>query len=264
MSDTNLLDALAQNYFRKYIKKLILSRLLLPAYKLLYIGSKNRDYYIWLLGRKRLSDKLYNFPYPAIPIHLEKEQVKIETPNRYLRILYVGRLEPIKGINNLIKSISLLSTTVKCSVRIDLYGSGSEHKKLIALAGKLGLNEIIHFHGAVKSNVVDEAYKNSDIFILPSEREPWGIVVNEAMSAGIPVMCPFWVGAAADLVIDGVTGFLIDDNSPEEIASGIERVLEQREILPIIGKHARKIVLEGPWNLEAVTKSFVTLVDGQY
>ena len=260
MSDTNLLDALSQNYLWKNIKKLFLSRLLLHAYKLLYIGARNRDYYLWLIGRKNALAKLFAFPYPAILVEEEKN-TGLEFGMKKLQILYVGRLEPIKAIGNLIQSVSLLSKSTRNSIHVELYGDGSEYQRLVSLTDKLGLNEVVNFNGAIKSDNLQRAYESADIFILPSEREPWGVVVNEAMSAGIPVMCPFWVGAAADLIIDGVTGYLLDDNTPQALASGIERGLEQREKLTLSGKRAREIVREGPWNQKAVTRRFISLMD---
>jgi glycosyltransferase involved in cell wall biosynthesis len=96
----------------------------------------------------------------------------------------------------------------------------------------------------------------ADVVVLPSHTEPWGLVVNEALSSGRPVMAPHWVGAAADLLQDGVTGLVLSANSPEAIAAGLERALEMRATLSEMGRRGRALVAEGGWTLEGALSSW--------
>lgn len=261
-SDTNLLEVLDKSSLNRFLRKSLLKAIFSRATRLLYFGSRNRDYWIWLLGRQRAQEKLYHMAVPALllPEDGSSTQKRRQTAERFT-ILFLGRLEPVKAVDKLLHAVSQLGLELRRSLRLDICGTGSEQDNLEALTRRLGLTETVFFHGAIPSDQVEKAYFRADLFILPSEMEPWGLVVNEALSAGVPVMCPFWIGAAADLVVDGVTGYVLDDNKPETIAAGIERAWCNREALELLGQNGRKLVRNGPWHSEAVTKRFLHLVD---
>ena len=94
------------------------------------------------------------------------------------------------------------------------------------LAENLKISGIVQFLGAVSSDETHLIYVDHDIFILPSRNEAWALVVNEALSSGLPVVIPYWVGAVPDLVIQGYTGFVMEDNEPETISRAIQKVIQ--------------------------------------
>jgi glycosyltransferase involved in cell wall biosynthesis/SAM-dependent methyltransferase len=261
-SDTNLLDVLDRSRLNRFLRKSLLKTIFSRATRLLHIGSRNRDYWIWLLGRQRAQEKLYHMAYPALLMPDDGSGVREsrQTAEKFT-ILFLGRLEPVKAVDKLLKAVSQIGLELRRSLRLDICGTGSEKNNLEILVRKLGLTEIVVFYGAVPSDQVAQAYSRADLFVLPSDLEPWGLVINEALSAGVPVMCPFWIGAAADLVVDGVTGYVLDDNEPGTIAAGIERAWRNREATVRLGQRGRELVRNGPWNNETVTKRFLQLVD---
>jgi glycosyltransferase involved in cell wall biosynthesis len=76
-------------------------------------------------------------------------------------------------------------------------------------------------------------YAGAGAFVHPALEEPWGLVINEAMASGLPVLSSRNVGAAEELVVEGKTGYLFDPNSVEEIASALVKIvaMEPRERL---------------------------------
>ncbi|HXH29509.1 MAG TPA: glycosyltransferase [Bacteriovoracaceae bacterium] len=261
-SDTNLLDVWGQSSLKRFFKKLLLKPIFSRATRLLYIGSRNRDYWIWFLGKQRVQKKLYHMAYPALLTNEDGSGApRCRQDSEKFTIISLGRLEPIKAVDKLLEAVSLLGPELRGALRLDIYGTGSEENNLKTLAEKLGLTEIVAFHGAIPSNQVAQAYSRADLFVLTSNVEPWGLVVNEALSEGVPVICPYWVGAATDLVLDGLTGYVLEDNEPRTIASGIERAWRDRKTITSLGDCGRALVRNGPWNSEAVTTRLLQLVD---
>jgi glycosyltransferase involved in cell wall biosynthesis len=261
-SDTNLLDVLGQPNIKQFFRKLLLKPLLSRATLLLYIGSRNRDYWIWLLGKRHAQKKLYHMAYPALLMHENATAAPTcRQDAEKFTIISLCRLEPVKAVDKLLKAVSLLGPDYQGRLRLDIYGTGSEEKNLIALASKLGLEKTIIFHGAIPSDQVAQAYARADLFVLPSNIEPWGLVVNEALSEGVPVICPYWVGAAADLVLNGLTGYVMENNEPSTIAAAIERAWCNRNSLASFGERGRELVRNGPWNCDMVTLRLLHLVD---
>ena len=97
-------------------------------------------------------------------------------------------------------------------------------------------------------------YAVADIFVLPSEYEPWGLVVNEAMASGLPVIATGKVGAARDLIVGGENGYLVPENDPVALASAIDRACESEEHLSLLGEKARSTVRS--WNFDSTLAGF--------
>jgi glycosyltransferase involved in cell wall biosynthesis len=103
--------------------------------------------------------------------------------------LYVGRLDPEKGLETLLKAFR------EVPGELVLVGGGSDEPRLRALAG-----ERVRFAGAKDRDELVGYYRDADVFVLPSRSEPWGMVLNEAAAAGLPIVATEESGAAHDLV----------------------------------------------------------------
>jgi glycosyltransferase involved in cell wall biosynthesis len=78
----------------------------------------------------------------------------------------------------------------------------------------------------------------ADVFVLPSVNEPWGLVVNEVMCAGVPVLSTREIGAAADLVIDGQTGFTFDAGDTDALAQLLRKVIADQALRKALSANA--------------------------
>ena len=146
-------------------------------------------------------------------------------------ILSVGRIDPLKGVDILIKAISMMDNTADTKVLIvgGEQESGDELNKLINLSNKLGLNDVLRFEGVVNQDMLPIYYNASDIFVMPSYYESFGLVALEAMACGVPVVASR-VGGPKSLINQGGNGYLIPWVCPEPFSEKLE-ILLSNEIL---------------------------------
>jgi glycosyltransferase involved in cell wall biosynthesis len=258
MSDTNLISVLRDNFIRRFVSRYVGKLLLRHVNTYLFIGTRNRDYYTYVLGRYTAKHRFLQLPYPAISPSITEP---VGSDPDLLKLLFVGRLVTEKAVDKLIEAMALLPSHVATNTRLTIVGDGKCRQYLEMLCHKKRLSQRVHFVGAVSSNSVGDFFSTHDLFVLPSDREPWGLVVNEALLAGLPVAAPYWVGAATDLLVPGHSGFVLYDNSPETIAMAIvEAFLLGRSQLKRMGTNGREIVLAGGFHLDSATKTFCKLL----
>lgn len=165
---------------------------------------------------------------PAAPDQLQQIRQSLNIARTQRVILYLGRLENSKGINYLLDAFACL--TVPDAVLV-IVGEGSEKCRLQAQAAQLGLGARVRFCSHVPPERTPAYYALAYAIILPSVttptgKEPWGLVVNEAMNQGVPVIASDAVGAAAGgLVQDGITGFIVPERDSAALAAAMERLL---------------------------------------
>jgi glycosyltransferase involved in cell wall biosynthesis len=169
---------------------------------------------------------------------------------------FVGRLEPEKGLETLIQAMALTTTRQK----LLLVGSGSLEPDLRALAASLGIADSVAFAGHVHQRELPTYLQAVDFLVLPSIttsrfKEPWGLVVNEAMNSGLPVIATESVGAAAGgLVVNGETGRVIPEKDPGALGSALDELAaNESERLRLGGKGAERVLM---WNFEAAADAF--------
>src|SRR5208283_4761924 len=96
----------------------------------------------------------------------------------------------------------------------------------------------IRFIGFRNQSELPAMYDLCDVFVLPSEREPWGLVINEVMNAGKPVIVSDRVGAGPDLVEDGVNGFVFPARDVAALADRLQRMIENPDARAAMGGRA--------------------------
>jgi glycosyltransferase involved in cell wall biosynthesis len=121
------------------------------------------------------------------------------------KIICVARLVPIKNLTNLLMAWKTVEEKSDHETLVIL-GDGSLSTELIGLRDRLGLRRV-EFVGAIPNDLIPKYLFDSDAFILPSWSESWGLVVNEAMAAGLPVLLSNKVNAAETLLIEGINGY---------------------------------------------------------
>lgn len=121
-----------------------------------------------------------------------------------------------------------------------MVGEGPMGDQLRAEVERLGIKERVRFIGLVKYSHLPEVYAASDLLVFPSEHEPYGLPVNEAMICGIPTAVSDRVGAALDLVENGRTGFVYPCGDVQALADILRRVLTDREALQSLGEAAQR------------------------
>ncbi|MEW6607271.1 MAG: glycosyltransferase family 4 protein [bacterium] len=156
-------------------------------------------------------------------------------------ILFVANEFKRKGLRYLIEALPLVNND---KAKILVVGS-SDERDFVRLADKLGIKEKVIFAGA--SSKVAEFFLAADIFCFPTLDEPFGLVIIEALGAGLPTITSKIAGAA-ELIQDGKSGLLLDDpTSPQEIASKINLLLNNKQLMTQISKEAITTALKYSW-----------------
>jgi len=158
-------------------------------------------------------------------------------------ILYCAKLISRKRPADLLRSFAALSSSCPdkpSSAYLVFAGDGSLSESLQAESVALGVSDRVRFLGFMNQSRLPAIYAGSDVMVLPSGHEPWGLVVNEAMNCGISVVVSDQVGAALDLVIPGETGEVYPAGDVRALGEILARLLNQPGELQRRGQAGRK------------------------
>jgi len=144
--------------------------------------------------------------------------------------LYAGRLDPEKCVDVLLRAFG------EVPGELVLAGSGSEGERLRALS-----SDRVRFLGPLDRDELVDWYAQADVFVLPSCSEPWGMVLNEAAAAGLPLVATEEVGAAHDLIEEGVNGFRVPAGDEGALAAALRRVAEDEGFRAAAGARSREL-----------------------
>lgn len=173
-------------------------------------------------------------------------------------LLFVGRIEPLKGLDTLIHAIAMMREQgVQCRVPHylavvggDPFASGEnlsdEMARLQALREELGLNELVLFLGKRAQDTLPYYYSAADVLIMPSHYESFGMVALEAMACGTPVVAS-QVGGLAFLVQDGQTGFVVPDGDPSALSERLTLLLTDSNLRQKLGQQAALYARQYAW-----------------
>jgi glycosyltransferase involved in cell wall biosynthesis len=167
-------------------------------------------------------------------------------------ILFCAKLQPWKRPQDLLRAFA--RTGISNSFLV-YAGEGALRAELESEAMELRVRERVRFLGFMNQSALPGVYCASDIMVLPSEYEPFGLVVNEAMLCGCPVIVSDRVGARFDLVRENETGFVYPACDVEALTAVLRRALEFPERLARMGETAHRRM--SAWSPEAYVESFV-------
>ena len=119
-----------------------------------------------------------------------------------------------------------------------LNGDGTDLKKI----AQLGMNSHVSFKPDVSRTELRDCLQTLDVFVLPSENEPWGLIVNEAMCAGLPLVVSKEVGCVADLVMDGVNGLHAKAGNVDSLTAALEKLLTEPMLRKQMGTASRSMI----------------------
>jgi D-inositol-3-phosphate glycosyltransferase len=182
-------------------------------------------------------------------------------------ILFVGRIEPLKGIDILISAAAQLHDDENFKVLI----VGGDHRaeaevaQLRALAERLDIDHHVSFVGAVAHEELPLYYNAADVCVVPSYYESFGLVAVESMACGTPVVASR-VGGLTTTISDGRTGYLIPWRCPEPFAERLELLLDNDELRASLGRAAREAVERFRWGnvADAVAGLYERLLAGEH
>jgi len=155
------------------------------------------------------------------------------------RVLFVGRLDEEKHIDDLLRAMALLRAQVP--TRLEIVGDGSCRASFEQLAVELGVRERVRFRGFVSEEELLDTYARADLFCMPSIAELQSLATMEAMSAGTPVVLADAM-ALPHLVAAGENGYLYPPRDVHALAAAIDHVLADRETIDRMGAASARVV----------------------
>ena len=167
-------------------------------------------------------------------------------------ILYVGRIEPLKGIDILLRALPMLEHdgAVRALIVGGNPGNDVEMERLKSLAGELGIADSVTFTGSVPQAVLPAYYSAADVFTLPSHSESFGLAPLEAMACGTPAVVSR-VGGLKTFIRSGENGYLVPWRCPESFAQRFDTLLANPELRDAMGRAARERALSMGWGAVA-------------
>lgn len=182
-------------------------------------------------------------------------------------VLYVGRIERLKGIDILVRAASQVESCFQLVILGGDTKDADRKHELMELARDLGVCQRIHFIDAVAHDELPHYYNAADVCVVPSYYESFGLVAVEAMACGVPVIASR-VGGLKDTVKDGQTGYLIAWRCPEPFAERLDLLLSNESLRDSMGREARKIAQRYHWaevaaSIESVYHELVSAYRGE-
>lgn len=168
-------------------------------------------------------------------VHATEFREKLGLPSRF--ILFVGRLVPEKGIFDLLEAYAKLESSLRSEVGLVFAGDGISKEELVQQAKRISPGAIC-FPGFAQREDLAGLYALAETLVLPTHSDPWGLVVNEAMACGLPIVVSSVAGCSADLVEDGWNGYVVPPRDSEKLSVAIDSLLRQPELKQTMSAHS--------------------------
>jgi glycosyltransferase involved in cell wall biosynthesis len=201
------------------------------------------------VSRSGLAADLFTVIPNALDLPESLSQRKAEGP---FRVGFIGRLDPVKRVPDLVAALANLP-----NMQLSIFGEGRARPEIEAAIQEYGLGERVTLHGQVES--ADDALRQIDLLVLPSEAEGFGLVLIEAMAAGVPVVATR-VPGIIDVISDGRTGLLVQPNNSPQLASAIRRLATDEPLRSSLIQQARADV-QARFTWDRVLPQYVRLLN---
>jgi glycosyltransferase involved in cell wall biosynthesis len=183
-------------------------------------------------------------------------RAQLGIPGEAVVVAHVGRLMDIKAPDEALEATARARTRTNARLHLVIAGNGPLRSSLERRAAELGMP--VTFAGFRSSTALLEIYAITDIFVLFSRREAWGIVVNEAAAAGLPLVLTDRVGAAADILEPGANGELVASGDIDGEADAIARLAGDDDLRARYGRRSRELIAS--WGYDPSVQSFFAAI----
>jgi D-inositol-3-phosphate glycosyltransferase len=196
------------------------------------------------------------------PIPKDEALEFIGTPAKYCMLLYVGRIEPLKGIDTLFEAMAILKregfldinplclAIIGGDPQVSREEMSTEMERLHSLQESLGIGDLVTFLGRRAQDTLQYYYSAAEIVVVPSHYESFGMVALEAMACGTPVIASE-TGGLAFLVKHGETGFHVPAADPHALANQLKVLMMDEMLRARVGKQAAVYAKEFSWSIIA-------------
>jgi D-inositol-3-phosphate glycosyltransferase len=175
------------------------------------------------------------------------------SPHRGPLLLFVGRIQPLKGADVAVRTLAELPHE---GAHLVIVGGPSgpdgnaELRRLHHLVDDLGLHDRVQFVDPRPHEELTNYYRAADVCLVPSRSESFGLVALEAAACGTPVVAAA-VGGLATLVVPGITGFLVEGRDPADYAAFTAKLLDDPDLAALVGAQAAALARRYRWSITA-------------
>ncbi len=254
------------NGFRKRpFRTRVLHRLMLSRFDaFLAIGQANRDFYVqYGINPERIFVGSYftdNYRFQEQLRQISGDNLTFRSswgiPEDAVCFLFVGKLDPVKRVMDLLRAVDR-ARQANSSIHLLVVGDGELMTEARQMVEGLGLP--VSFAGFLNQREITRAYAAADCLVLPSESETWGLVVNEAMSCGLPALVSDRVGCWPDLVIEGRTGMVFPRGDVDALTSKLLELSSDPARLARMGTQANEHI--GQYSVEQAVAGTMGAID---
>lgn len=200
--------------------------------------------------------KVIPLPY-SLKQHKRVSRKLLNLRNNTLYVVSIGRLVKRKGYEDLVRAMSLLETGY--DVQAIIIGEGPEKEKLQNLTTKLGLKNKVLILGELSEEKKHQYLANSDIYVLSSIHEGFGIVLQEAMQAELPLIVTN-NGGQLDIVKHNINGLIIPTNNPRQMARAINKLIKNKALRNKLGKANKDLIYS--YDPKYIAQKYLNLATG--
>jgi glycosyltransferase involved in cell wall biosynthesis len=229
----------------------IVKRRLAAAFDAALVAGERAQDYLVSLGFKpqhlfRFWDVVDNLHFERGAAHARRhaaiERARLRLPARYF--LCVARFVPKKNLLRLLRAFARYVAGAGSEAwSLVLSGSGPEEAGLRAQVATAGLEAHVHFPGFLQYGDLPACYGLAEALVLPSETDQWGLVVNEAMAAGLPALVSSRCGCTPDLIREGKNGFVLDPRDEQAMAARLGQFAAMPESARVdMGRQSQEVI----------------------
>lgn len=230
---------------KRFLKDQFLTSLTKHCSALLWVGADNRDFFRHY-GAK--STQLFFTPYAVDNSFFQEHQSNLRASNKKTTFLYASKFTKRKHAPLLLNAFSRLDIAIRDQAELWFIGDGEDKAKLEKMIANENLHDQVKLLGFKNQTELPRYFDQCDVFVLPSEREPYGLVVNEAMNLAMPIISTDEVGASRDLVEQGVNGWVTRAGDLTSLKEALEAAIRNKKDLPAMGKASLRKITD--WNYE--------------
>lgn len=255
-SETHLM--LQRSWFKRLFRKAVISFLYKLVDGFLAIGTKNKEFYLSLgINPSKVFMTPYSVDNDRFTVKFSREGEKyneirnaLSLPVGKTVILYLSKLTSRKRPMDLLVAYERLRKTQN-NIALVFVGSGAEEFRL---RNYVEIQEIkdVYFCGFQNQTDLPKYFAASDIFVLPSEQEPWGLVVNEAMASALPIIISSDVGSAFDLVVPNCNGYHYNPRDIDQLVNYLQKLVNDKDLRTTMGQKSLSLINE--WSYEQCVK----------
>jgi glycosyltransferase involved in cell wall biosynthesis len=253
---TNNTKGRSETYLKLLYKRFISAR----AAHFISYGTKTKSY---IVDQLHISESKISIAINTVDTNYFRERTKqIKEKDKAINkphvLLYLGYLTKKKRIDLLLDALRK-NKMLRSDFILKIVGDGPERSRLEDLVDKYGLIDNVSFEGFKQKYEIPNYFAEATCLLFPSEYDIWGLVIVEAMAAGVPCLSSIHCGVTDDLIIDGETGFAIDFEQTDKVVEIINYLINDPKLARVIGNNAARLI-EAKCSLENSVKGFVDAI----